>query len=436
MFYLLSSSSANTLEEFVRQCRGEPASCGKFIEWLHSDSAVEESTVPFYGMRLPSGFELTGHKADIEAYRSMSKAYEDYRGVLLPGRQLRAKHNIVSRAYARVGICGNPSDGFFGKTLGMTIENFWCEITLEASERLRLIPNPLFDPSDFGSLSDLAQIGKREGYYGGLRLILATCKKFSEWCLNNGIALPKRNFACSYSTNIPRQVGLAGSSAIVTALTKALLQWYGLVIGDDIALDNLPSFVLSVETEELGINAGLQDRVCQCFEGAIMMDFAEKFMKDHGYGQYTTLHKTATTFLQSLPFWLAFESDPSDSGKIHSKVRERFLEGDETVIKAMKTFAGFTDAAYAAIEACDADGLMKAMDSNFDLRRTLYGDDCIGRKNLEMVEIGRSLGSATKFPGSGGAIVGLAKDEDDFPKLRNAFESCNFVFCEIVPHIP
>ena len=66
MFYLLSSSSANTLVEFVHQCQGEPASCGKFIEWLHSDSAVEKSTA-LYGMRLPSGFELTGHEVDIEA---------------------------------------------------------------------------------------------------------------------------------------------------------------------------------------------------------------------------------------------------------------------------------------------------------------------------------------------------------------------------------
>ena len=61
-----------------------------------------------------------------------------------------------------------------------------------------------------------------------MRLLMATCKKFVEYCTKNGIALPNRNFTVSYDTNIPRQVGLAGSSAIVSALFKALMAFYGL----------------------------------------------------------------------------------------------------------------------------------------------------------------------------------------------------------------
>jgi glucuronokinase len=45
----------------------------------------------------------------------------------------------------------------------MTIENFWAEVSLWESPRLRLIPHPLYDPSEFGSLSDLHMIGRREG---------------------------------------------------------------------------------------------------------------------------------------------------------------------------------------------------------------------------------------------------------------------------------
>ena len=51
------------------------------------------------------------------------------------------------RAYARVGLMGNPSDGFFGKTLSLSIKNFWAEVTLEESERLTLVPHPLCDPT-------------------------------------------------------------------------------------------------------------------------------------------------------------------------------------------------------------------------------------------------------------------------------------------------
>ena len=65
-----------------------------------------------------------------------------------------------------------------------------------------------------------------------------------------------------YDTNIPRQVGLAGSSAIVTAAFRCLMQFY--CLRDlDIPRKLQPQFVLDVETQELQINAGLQDRVVQ-----------------------------------------------------------------------------------------------------------------------------------------------------------------------------
>lgn len=36
----------------------------------------------------------------------------------------------------RVGLMGNPSDGFNGKTIAMTISNFWAEVTLVESQTL------------------------------------------------------------------------------------------------------------------------------------------------------------------------------------------------------------------------------------------------------------------------------------------------------------
>lgn len=36
----------------------------------------------------------------------------------------------------RVGLMGNPSDGFYGKTIAMTISNFWAEVTLLESQTL------------------------------------------------------------------------------------------------------------------------------------------------------------------------------------------------------------------------------------------------------------------------------------------------------------
>ena len=73
---------------------------------------------------------------------------------------------------------GNPSDGFNGKTISLSIKNFWAEVTIFESARLILIPHPLNDPTEFGSLADLHDSYGRDGYLGGLRLLQATCKKF------------------------------------------------------------------------------------------------------------------------------------------------------------------------------------------------------------------------------------------------------------------
>lgn len=45
-----------------------------------------------------------------------------------------------------------------------------------------------------------------EGYYGGVRLLMAICKVFYKYCAENGIVLKDGNFTLSYDTNIPRQV--------------------------------------------------------------------------------------------------------------------------------------------------------------------------------------------------------------------------------------
>ena len=101
---------------------------------------------------------------------------------------------------------GNPSDGFFGKTISLSIQNFWAEVTIFESERLILTPHLLNDPTEFGSLADLHDSYGRDGYLGGLRLLQATCRKFYIYCSKHGIALAKRNFTLKYDTNVPRQV--------------------------------------------------------------------------------------------------------------------------------------------------------------------------------------------------------------------------------------
>ena len=59
---------------------------------------------------------------------------------------------------------GNPSDGFYGKTISLSIANYWAEVTIVESAKLKLMLHPLNDPTEFGSLSDLYGISRREGW--------------------------------------------------------------------------------------------------------------------------------------------------------------------------------------------------------------------------------------------------------------------------------
>ena len=322
---------------------------------------------------------------------------------------------IHQRAYARIGLMGNPSDGYFGKTISSAVTNFHAKVTLWESPTLRIVPHPIFDPVEFDSLKELYTLALRDGYYGGLRLLFAACKKFMEFCRRYGIELPERNFTMAYDTNIPRQVGLGGSSAIITAAIKAMMRFYGLSYAA-IPKHILPNMILSVETEELGIAAGLQDRVVQVYGGTVYMDFSRELMESRGYGRYERMDSNLIP-----PLLLVYSREPSESGSIHSDVKFKFERGDPEVVEAMKTFATYADEAREVILKGDYDRLGELMKANFDLRRRIYGDEVIGRRNLEMIEMAREMGFPSKFPGSGGSVIVMYRTDEEAERLMKVY---------------
>src|SRR5215475_6610378 len=157
---------------------------------------------------------------------------------------------IRKRAYARAGLVGNPSDGYHGKTISSIVRNLHAEVVLYEWDRGEIMWSDE-DQRRFRSVDELARDVKLHGYYGGIRLLKATIKKFVEYCRREGPSLHSRNFSIRYHSSIPRQVGLAGSSAIIVATLRCLMEFYGVSIPREIQ----PSLALSVETEELGIAA-------------------------------------------------------------------------------------------------------------------------------------------------------------------------------------
>jgi glucuronokinase len=248
------------------------------------------------------------------------------------------------------------------------------------------------------------------GYYGGIRLIKATIKRFLDYCQAQGLTLHARNFSIRYQTNIPRQVGLAGSSALITATLRCLLEFYGVEIPRVVQ----PSLILAVENEELGIAAGLQDRVILVYEGMVYMDFARE--REQIIDGFKCYHYEPLDPERLPPLYLSYHPGLSEPTEIfHNEIRGRYDRGEPTVVDAMQHFAALAAAAREALLAGDVERLAQLMNENFDTRRRIYN---LPPWQLAMVEAARSCGASAKFAGSGGAIIGAYRDEKMFEELR------------------
>ncbi len=313
---------------------------------------------------------------------------------------------IKTQAFARAGLVGNPSDGYFGKTMAISVRNFRAEVVLYDWPTLEILPSKA-DLVQFESLSELATDVGRNGYYGALRLVTASLKKFHDYCVEYNIELPQKNFSIRYDTNIPRGVGLAGSSAIITATFRALMQFYDVPIAREI----LPNWVRATEREELRIEGGLQDRVAQTYEGLVFMDFEREKIERDGFGVYENLDPKLLP-----PLYLAYRTDLAEtSDVVHNNLRERWEAGEEIVLKTMQEFRALTTRAREALLAKNHAAFGRCIDENFELRRKIMP---INPGHLKMVEAARQCGATAHFAGSGGTIAGTCDTTETFARLQ------------------
>ena len=140
------------------------------------------------------------------------------------------------------------------------------------------------------------------------------------------------------------------------------------------------------------------------------MNFDKELIEKQGYGNYVPLD---TSRLPNL--YIAYRTDLSEiSDVFHNNIRARFNAGDKTILDAMKFWGDITEEALACLNNGNFDELSRLMNANFDRRASIYK---ISDGNLRMVEVARACGACAKFTGSGGAIVGIYKDDKTYSKL-------------------
>jgi glucuronokinase len=275
-------------------------------------------------------------------------------------------------AHARAALAGNPSDGFAGAVLACCVGELraWAHAD-HADEATSDPPSALVDAA-------IARFGR------------SPC-------------------TVRWGTDVPREVGLGGSSAIVTAAVRALCALHGHAL----EAGELAEMVLAVEAEDLGIAAGPQDRYAQAHGGLLLMDFA---------GPRPRVERLDPALLP--PLFLAWRADAAEtSHAVHGGLRERAAE--PAVRRAMDRLAGHARGARDALLAGDRAGFAAALDGSFDERAALLELD---PRHVAMVRTARQAGASANYAGSGGAIVGTLPPEGAGP-LATALQALG---CEVI----
>ncbi len=326
---------------------------------------------------------------------------------------------IVEQVQARAALAGNPSDGYAGAVLAIPVDAYGATVILRKAVRFS-VSDEISGHRIFGCLDEVRAAGSHLHSDDPHALILATVAYFLQ--TTNARLQP---CAIEVSSSIPVSVGLAGSSAIVIGVLRALHTSANYPLPNFLAL---ASMALNVETQWLGITAGMQDRLVQVHGQPVLMLFNAPC--DAGGESTPGENRGNTAVLEpgaGFRFLVAHRhrwSEPSQV--VHGDLRRRFDGGDQMVHAAMTQLRIRAIAAGNAFAAGDAKLLGESMDATHDLRASMID---LVPDHLTMVKAARSAGASANYTGSGGAVIVLSSSD----KIESAArQSLKKLGCEVV----
>jgi glucuronokinase len=152
----------------------------------------------------------------------------------------------------------------------------------------------------------------------------------------------------------------------------------------------------------------------QVYEGCVYMDFNRELIEKQGYGHYEPLDPSLLP-----PLFIAYHDDLAEGTEVtHSPVRERWLAGEPKVVETMNKIAALAERARERLLAGRGVEIGPLLDENFELRASIYP---ISPGNRELVERARREGAHVHFAGSGGAVVGVCRDDAMFDHLARSY---------------
>ena len=306
---------------------------------------------------------------------------------------------VVASAPARANLIGNPSDLYGGAVLG-------CAVPLRA--RVAIEPAPALVLASGGGEARVTgddDLALRGDCFDVARAALRDERERTG-------CLPALRIA--YESEIPFGSGIAGSTALLVALLRALAA----ARGEAPSPYALAERSRAVERRLLGVACGWVDHYLCAFGGLRYVDLRGKERDDAPPGApYATVEDLAP-YVPRLPFVLAFTGVAHHSGSVHAPIRARWERGDPVVVKAYERMAAIAREGKAALLHGDWPALGALLEENHALTRELGGSGEANERLLAAARRAGAPGAKLAGAGGGGTIAVLWPDDDAAPLER------------------
>lgn len=298
---------------------------------------------------------------------------------------------IRATAPGRCGLVGNPTDGYGGTVLSSSLsERAVVEIVPARDVRVNIcgyeeVLDPDREPVLDGSFADVAK---------------AVFKVFDT-------VLARYRFHLHATTTIPMQAGLAGSTAMLTAILGATLRLLGLrLIPYEIA-----ETIRDIEFTTMNCVCGFQDPYMTVFGGVKCLELRGKDPLAQGDPVYGTV-ESLEPLLGNLPLILANTGVQRHSGTVHKSFRERWIEGDPEVVRGYVRIADLAREAKKAMLSNDWVCFGHAMNENHAIQRDLGGSGEANERLIAAALEAGAYGAKLAGAGKGGTIIAAHEDLD------------------------
>ncbi len=303
-------------------------------------------------------------------------------------------------APGRAGIVGNPSDMYGGAVISTAIP-LRARCTLEPAARLTFQSSEqLLAPDSLALKGDAFDV----------------CRVALQGL---GFTVADAPFALRIETDIPAQSGLAGSSALLTAIVACLLRYRGESWS---APHALAERVRQIEAQLLQVACGYQDFYMAVWGGINFMEFRDKERLGADPAEPWATMEPLGRYLRGamLPLWLATTGGQRFSGAVHANLRARWEAGESRVVDGMQRLGRLARDAKRALIEQDWTRLAHLMNENYAIVHELGGS---GESLDQLVACAREHGAlGAKLAGAGGAggtvIVLTLMPEKTLPALR------------------